>query len=376
LNLIGDRVAANLSAFGLISAGACPIACVTTDPSLLSRYLFYVDQVHLTSRGFEIVGQYAVRQLEAPLHFEGQGEAGLQAATSFGSHMLGRLDLSSTRFGSGPFGLNFYVSGNAATSERQRTLTSLSYDLDTTGASAGVEYGGAGFVVGAAINYAHSSADMGTASGGTNADGWQGGVYAGWAGGGAFVQGYAGVGRLSYEIDRDAVIDGISADPDGDTVTAGAQAGYLMGVGALRIGPVFGLRYARADVDAFTETGDPVLTLNVSEQSLDTFTGSAGIEARGDHQLGGLSVQPYLAAALEREFQGDARTVRYSGTASPEIVNTWQVPARSHDMYGRLTGGLNLSLSGSIALQVQATTTLEQDDGDDFAGSLALRIGF
>jgi len=73
LNLIGDQVQGNLAAFGLQSAGACPIACVTTNPELLDRYLFYVDQVHLTSAGFAIVGRYAVRQLEAPLHFGAQG---------------------------------------------------------------------------------------------------------------------------------------------------------------------------------------------------------------------------------------------------------------------------------------------------------------
>ena len=38
LNLLGDRVAANLAAFGLTSAGACPIACVTTNPSMLREY--------------------------------------------------------------------------------------------------------------------------------------------------------------------------------------------------------------------------------------------------------------------------------------------------------------------------------------------------
>ena len=123
LNLIGDRVQANLAAFGLISAGACPIACVTTDPSLLGRYLFYVDQVHLTSAGFAIVGRYAVRQLEAPLHLQAQADVGLQAATSFGATLLGRLDLSAARSGGAAAGgLNFYLSGNTASADRPDTL--------------------------------------------------------------------------------------------------------------------------------------------------------------------------------------------------------------------------------------------------------------
>jgi hypothetical protein len=91
---IGNVVEANLAAFGLQSAGACPTACVTTNPELLDRFLFYVDQVHLTSAGFAIVGRYAVRQLEAPLQMQAQGDLGLSAAGDFGRLMSGRLDLA------------------------------------------------------------------------------------------------------------------------------------------------------------------------------------------------------------------------------------------------------------------------------------------
>ncbi|HYJ30837.1 MAG TPA: autotransporter domain-containing protein, partial [Allosphingosinicella sp.] len=372
LNRIGDRVAANLSAYGLISAGACPLACAA-NPDVARQYLFYVDQVHLTSRGFEIVGQYAARQTEAPLHFEAQGEAGLQAARSFGNTMLSRLDLSSARFGSGHDGLDFFVAGSAASSDPGRRLTSLGYDLETVGATGGVEYDTiSGLIVGAAASYTRADADFATQSGSARAAGWQLGAYAGWRGGGAFVQGYAGIGSLDYDIERAAVIDNVTASPDGDTMTAGASAGFLLPMGSLQIGPVLALRYARAEIDGFTETGDPVLTLDVSEQRLTSLTGSAGIEARGDLSAGGLSIQPYGSVALEREFDGDARSLTYALTAAPEIVNIWNLPARSRDTYGRVTGGVNLSLASAISVQVQATGTLEAEQGNEVAGSLAL----
>jgi uncharacterized protein YhjY with autotransporter beta-barrel domain/phospholipase/lecithinase/hemolysin len=377
LNLIGDQVAANLSAFGLVSAGACPLTCVTVDPTQQRLYLFYVDQLHLTSRGFEIVGEYAVSQLEAPLHLEAQGEAGLQAASAFGQTMLGRLDLSSARFGEGGDGLRFYVSGNAASREGHRSLASLGYELDTVGATGGVEWdSSAGFIVGAAVNWSRSKADIETATGEVEAQGWQVGGYAGWSGSGAFIEGYAGFGSLDFESEREAVISTISAETDADTITAGAQAGFLFGVGSWRAGPVVAVRYARAELDGYTETGDPVLTLDVSDQELNTLTGSAGIEARGDLNSGGLAVQPFVSASLEREFEGDARTIDYSLTAAPEIVNSWNLAGRSRDTYGRLSGGVNLSLGGAIALQLQATSTLEHEAGDAFGGSVSLRLGF
>ena len=376
LNLIGDRVQANLAAFGLVSAGACPIACLTTNPELLSRHLFYVDQVHLTSAGFAILGRYAVRQLEAPLHLDGQAEVGLQAATSFGATMLGRLDLSAARTGGASAGgLSFYLAGNTASTDRPDRLRSLGYELDTFGATAGAEYDmGGGAVLGAALNYSRGEADMVTGTGGAKARAWQAGVYAGWTGGGAFVEGYAGYGWVDYDIVRTAVIDDISGETDGTALTAGGQAGYLFDLGRMRVGPVIGLRYARVELDGFTETGDPVLTLNVQDQETDSLLGTAGVELRGDLEVGGLAVQPYAQAALQQEFAGDGRTVRYALTAAPTIVNQWVLPARPDDLHGRVAGGVNLELGGAFSLQLNGATTVGADQGEDVSGFLALRV--
>ena len=375
LNLIGDVVENNLAAFGLVSSGACPISCVTTNPELLGQYLFYVDQVHLTSAGFAIVGRYAVRQLEAPLQLESQGEIGLQAANSFGSTLLGRLDLSDARFGSGGDGrIGFFATGNSATADRDPTQTSYSYDLDTSGVSGGVEYSGAGLVIGGAVNYSRGEADMGTSTARTEATGWQGGIYAGWSGGGAFVEGYASYGEIDFDIEREAVIDQIDGRTNGEVMSAGAKAGYLFGFGGARIGPVVGVRYAEADLDGYTETGDPVLTLNVQDQELTSLTGNAGIEVRGSMDVEGLAVRPYASASVERQFDDDPRTIRYALTAAPGIVNQWAVPGRSDEIYGRLTGGVNLDLGRTVSLQANATGTIGQDEGNELAGFLALTL--
>ncbi len=376
LNLIGDQVEDNLAAFGLTSAGACPVACVTTNPELLSQYLFYVDQVHLTSAGFAIVGRYAVRQLEAPLHLEAQADLGVHTASAFGSTLQGRLDLSNARFGEpSDGGISFYLSGNAASVDRRPRQMSLGYQLDTFGVTAGAEYdAGGGAILGAAINYARSEAEMDTGTGEAESKGWQVGVYGGWSGGGAFVSGYAGFGWHDVSIERLALIDDIAAETDSTTFTAGGRAGYLFDVGGLRVGPVIAARYAEADLDGFTEVGDPVLTLNVSDQEMDSLVGSAGIEARGTLDMGGLAIRPYAIAAVEREFNGDGRTIFYAGTASPGIVNQWQLPGRSEDVYGRLTAGANFSLGETVTLQVNGTTSLGQDEGNDVAGFIALRL--
>jgi outer membrane lipase/esterase len=362
LNKVGDQVAANLSAFGLISAGACPVACVSSDASLAEKYLFYVDQVHLTSRGFAIVGQYAVRQLEAPLQLQAQTDTGLQAAQSFGASLQGRLDLSGARGGGGHDGLAFYVTGNAASQDYGPSNRSLGYELNTAGASAGLEFGGGPAVVGAAVNYSKPKADFATGTGRVKATAWQGGIYGGVSVGGLFGQAYAGYGWVDYSMRRTAVIDDLHGSTSGHNALAGAKVGYLAGLGGLSVGPVAALDYARTKIGAYTETGDPVLT--------------AGLEARANVESGGLAVRPYASIVAEKDFDGDGRTIRYAGTASPTIVNIWNLPGRSKDTYARLTAGASFEVIGSLSLQVQGSKSFGRDGGNDMNGFAGLKLGF
>lgn len=378
LNKIGDVVEANLSAFGLTSAGACPLACVTTDPTLADKFLFYVDQVHLTAAGFAIVGRYAVRQLEAPLHFQAQTDVGLETARAFGSTLLGRLDLSEARSGAeAKSGLSFYITGSFAGRNYKRSATNLEYDVDAPGVTAGVEYDlGNGAMLGAAANYTRAKAKMVLGGGKARAETWQAGLYGAWAGAGAFLEGYAGYGWLDLDTGRDAVIDRIRGETDGHVVTAGAKAGYLFGLGGVKVGPVIGLHYARAKLDGYTERGDPVLTLTVGDQDVKALVGNAGLEARATWDVGGLAVTPYATVAAEKDFKGDGRVIRYAGTATPTIVNSFVLPGRSKDTYARLGGGVDFALGGGLAVQVNGSATLGQDRGNDFAGFAGLKLGF
>jgi phospholipase/lecithinase/hemolysin len=64
LDALADKVEANPSAYGLVSAGACPAACLA-NPALADKYLFYVDRLHLSAAGFAIIGRQAVAQARA-----------------------------------------------------------------------------------------------------------------------------------------------------------------------------------------------------------------------------------------------------------------------------------------------------------------------
>src|SRR6202171_4791087 len=59
---IGNLIKADLSRYGLTSAGTCPVACIG-NTALQKQLLFYVDAIHLTSHGFAILGEYIVNRL-------------------------------------------------------------------------------------------------------------------------------------------------------------------------------------------------------------------------------------------------------------------------------------------------------------------------
>jgi phospholipase/lecithinase/hemolysin/uncharacterized protein YhjY with autotransporter beta-barrel domain len=375
LNLIGDRVQSNLAAFGLASAGACPAAqqqaCVT-DSSFANQYLFYVDQVHLTSAGFAIVGQYAVRQLEAPLTFRSQSDLALSAASDFGQMMSGRLDLR----GEPEQGLAFFVVGTSASHDARETMTNSPYDYDNAGVAGGVEVGFGMGRIGGAVAWSRPKADSlsGTSSIRTKALSFGG--YAQVEGGGAFAEGYVGMGRYDLDIRRRAVIDDIDASTEADGLVAGAEAGFLFSMGGARIGPVAGVQYARATIDGYTETGDPVLRLNVGEQRASETVGFAGLEGEFETQAGGLAVKPFAKLLAEKEIGGSTRPISYSATASPTIVNTFRLEEGERDLYGRLEGGVSLSLGSAMSLEAQASTTFKHPEHNELSGFVGFKLGF
>ena len=372
LSQIGNVVEANLAAFGLVSAGACPVACVTSNFALLDQYLFYVDQVHLTARGFQIVGQYAVRQLEAPLRFEAQSDIGLSSAADFGQLMSGRLDLTQ---GDADKPLSFYLVGHTSRHDVSDGQTSMAYDYDSFGAAAGAEYAFGSGVVGVALSYSRPEAQLG-GSGKTRATAWQLGAYGKFDVGGFSAEAHAGYGWLDYSIRRRAVIDEISADTDGDSFVAGGEVGYAFALGGAKVGPVVGLQYARATLDGYTETGDPVLTLNVARQRASELVGFAGAEAVFETELGGIAVRPFAKLLAEKELDRSGRPILYANTSAPLIVNSFELEGAEDDVYGRLEGGVSFELADTLSLELQASTTVEHPEHNEVTGFLGVKLSF
>jgi outer membrane lipase/esterase len=398
---IGNLIKADPSRYGLTSAGTCPVACIG-NTALQNQFLFYVDALHLTSHGFAILGEYIVNRLNAPLTIGPQGDVGLSSALGFASTLFGRLDTfrETTGFASTmnahaadlkaytkappppPVAWNpwsFYMLANGAVSNRQANVASRGFDLDSVGGTIGTEYRiNANAFVGGAFDYSNPKARLFNNTGSTDANAYQIGAYGAWTNANFFLQGLATFGWQNYRNVRPGVVDLITSNPDGTSFVAAGKVGYLFGTpDKVQIGPIGSLLYARAKVNSFTEAGDPVLTLNVGEQTAETLIGSVGAQFRFPFWVHGKIISPYVNLTADDDIIGNGRIVQFGATSAPIIINNWAIPnTNSHHIYGRVAAGVVAPVWNNVALTANVSQTFARTGGNDFYGNGGLKISF
>ena len=369
------NVAANPGAYG-ISSLYCPAAPTPTCIINAGGYLFYADGVHPTSDGMRIIAQYVAAQLQAPLTMQATSDLGLDTARQFGRTLMGRANLAGPASGEQPQGLTAFLVGDSFSRDVRADDSTDGFEIDGVGATAGVAFNFGIGSTGIAVNYSRPKANFGADTANTRSRTWQIGGFAGTSSGPVVAQGYVGYGKDDHDIERRGVIDNLSADADGSHWLAGAKAGYLMPMGGLRIGPVVALDYASSKVDGYTEEGDAALALNVDSVSAKSMTGSLGAELRAELDAGGARIRPFAAAALEKDLLGDGRTLHFSQTSAPIIVNSWELEDRSKSAYGRLSGGATATIVNGVMLDVLVSGTVGRDDGNELSAHVGLGFGF
>jgi len=399
VSLLGSLIKANPSRYGVANVGACPLACIG-NPALQNQYLFYFDGVHLTSLGFAILGQYIVNRLNAPLTLPAQGDLGINSAMGFASTLFGKLDnfremslvssamnayaaYTKVPYTKGPVAApanpwSFYMLGNGAYSDRQATVASNGYNLDSVGGTIGTEYRiNNNAFVGAAFDYSNPKARFFNNAGSTEANAYQFGAYGAWTNAHFFAQGLATFGWENYRNSRPGVVDTITSNPDGTSFVAAGKVGYLFDTGKSQVGPIGGLTYARARVNGYTENGDPVLALNVGQQTAEALIGSVGAQFRFPFLVNGRMISPYVNLTMDDDFIGNGRIIQFGATSAPLIVNNWNVPnSTSQHVYGRVAAGVVAPVSNTVALTANVSQTFARQGGNDFYGNGGLKISF
>lgn len=372
LNIVLDNIIANPGAYGITSGIACPAAPNPTCLSNASGYLFYLDGLHLTSRGFEIVAQYVAAQVNAPLMLQAPADLGVDNARQLGRLLSARLPQ-----GSAVTGLRLFAMGDGFTANHGETRGNNAFRNEGYGATIGAEYGFGAGGAGVALRLSRPKADFGNESARVRNSSGQIGGYAGLGfGSGGYVNAFLGYGWDDYDIQRRGVVENMDASPNGHHWLAGIKGGYMIPMGWFSAGPIAGLDYARSKVNGYTEDGDPALTLDVSSQSLKSLRGNLGLEARTDlgEDYGGL--RPYLAVMAEKEFSSDGRSVTFFQTSAPVIVNNFQFERTSKRAYGRVNVGGYAAITGALSVDAGMSLTVGKKHGNETSGQVALSLAF
>jgi outer membrane lipase/esterase len=335
----------------------------------------------------------------APLTFAAAGDVGEISALGFASTLFGRLDLFRMGYGYAPPApvpypvkarpytkalplavspWSFYMQANGGVSDRQATAASDGFHLDSVGATVGAEYRiNTNAIIGAAFDYSNPEAHLFNNAGTTEANSYQLGLYGGWTDRNFFAQGLATVGYQDYRNTRPGVAEAITSNPDGSTFVIGGKTGYLFDVGSTQLGPIGGLTYARAQVNGYTEQGDPAQTFKVGEQTEEALIGSVGVQLRAPFVLEGRVINPYLNLTAEDDFIGNGRLIQFSASSTPQIVNNLNIPnAASRDVYGRVTAGVVAPVWSNVSFTANVSRSFARESGDDFYGTGGVKVSF
>ena len=336
-------------------------------PNAADVYAF-ADGVHPSSKAHDILSQYAVAMLEGPRQIAllpyTASVHGRARADRVASHVAGKPEADGMRWWGDVRG-DFlrYDDGDL-------------YDGVGPMGTFGVDWSRGSWVYGAFAGYGRAKYDFGLRRGSFDESDATLGGFAGWYGDSFWANAQVSYSWLSYDIDREVQLGGVtrrhSGSPDGTNLTVGASAGYEFGEGAFRHGPVVSVVSQTIEMDGYSESNVNSTALAYPDQDFDSLIGSAGWQvsyAINDH------LQPYARLTIDKEFEDPAAEVFAQSLSMPGTA-PYAVPGlATDDSYGTLLLGARTQLFGLDA-NLGVNTTVNQGGGTNTTAFMTLSGNF
>ena len=323
-------------------------------PNANNTYVF-ADGVHPTTAAHQILGEYAISVLEAPR---------LQQVLSHSAQTTGRARADQVGAHVGPRpadGLSWW--GNLR-GDMQRYAHADLYDGMAPAGLFGVDWTRDGLVLGGFAGYGRMDADFGNSKGDFTQDDTTLGLFAGWYGERAWVNGQLSYSWLGYDVTRKVQLGPATREhkgsPDGSNLTAAINAGYEFGqAGGFRHGPVAAVIWQKVKLDGYVESNASATALGYGDQDLDSTVGRIGWQARFD----GATVQPYVQVTYDHEFEDGKQASAWLQTMAD--VGMYKVPGLEFDRnYATAVLGARLKLWGLDSNIGLSTTTMQKSARD------------
>lgn len=342
---------------GMACTSASSVLCSPLSmvaPGAANSYLF-ADSVHPTTAAHQILGQYAISVVEAPrlqqiLSHSAQ-TTGRARADQVGAHLSGQQ----------ADGMSWW--GNLR-GDMQRYAHADLYDGMAPAGLFGVDWARDGMVLGGFAGYGRMDADFGNSQGDFRQDDTTVGLFAGWYGDRAWVNGQVSYSWLSYDVTRKVQLGPVTREhkgsPDGSNLTAALNAGYEFGQeGGFRHGPVAAVVWQKVKLDGYTESNPSATAMGYGDQDADSTVGRIGWQARFD----GGSFQPYVQATYDHEFEDGQQASAWLQTMAS--VGSFKVPGLEFDRdYATVVLGARTKLWGLSSNIGLSTTTMQKSARD------------
>lgn len=269
-----------------------------------------------------------------------------------------------------------WIGGIVNEGERDGNASRSGFDFETQGISGGLDYRwNERVAVGVGLGYARDSTDVGSAGSSSEATGWS------LVGYGthrpsprSYVEMVLGYGKLDFDWRR--ALDGggsTRGQRDGDQWFGSATAGYEHRSGGWLWSPYLSLDWARADLDAFTESGGASeQLLAIGDQSVDLLTSGLGLRMEYAMERAWGSFVPYARAEWRHDFHdASSATLSYADWAASPI---YRASSDSGDRdYYRLGIGFDLRTRHGFRVGFGYETLL--DSANDRDNTFLLRLG-
>lgn len=333
----------------------------------------FADGVHPSSKSHRILADYALSVLEGPRQIAllsySEANIGRARADRVSGHRSGKPDAD---------GMRWWGDVRGDSQRYDKGGSGAGFDGGGPTLTFGIDWASGNLVYGAFAGHGQQKIDFGNSAGDFDQKDTSIGGFIGWYGDqGLWANAQLSYSKLAYDVDRKIklgpVVRSHRGSPDGDNLSAGIDAGWNLGHGALSHGPVVGLLSQRIDIDGYAES-EPSLSTSLAypEQSYDSLIGSVGWQASyaiNDH------LKPYAQLTYDHEFEDQADEA-FARAQSLPGTGTYAVPGPQFDgNYGTLLLGAQSKLFGLDA-NIGASVTLGQEGGNNASVFATLGKGF
>lgn len=261
----------------------------------------------------EVVGQIPDPTCERSLRSGAGGNGGGNGL--MGGNGIGGGNAANGDGQGGGFGL--WAAGSIRSGNHDGRNGSAGVDFETDGVSFGADYRvNEVFAFGGGIGYGRDGSDIGDNGSRNTGNAYTIALYGSYSPGNrVFVDGLFGYQTLDYDLRRYLTTNGgfVHGSRDGSQWFGSVSIGGDFEHGAWRFSPYVRGDVARARLNGFTETGDPIFALRYEAMDVDTDTGSAGLRVDYRHEATWGVLVPKFMLEYQHDFKaGSAQTLRYA----------------------------------------------------------------